>query len=110
MEPKLVIVMRRDLGMRRGEVIALVAHAGMLWLDHDYCLGPWLDPQVLEDSDHMARRTVLRGKIQAILGRDGLPPREDRRRDLRARQQIRRRHGPRILRPVPEVRQTLGSN
>jgi PTH2 family peptidyl-tRNA hydrolase len=32
MEPKLVIVMRRDLGMRRGKEIAQGAHASMIWL------------------------------------------------------------------------------
>ncbi len=32
MEPKQVIVMRRDLGMRRGKEIAQAAHASMLWL------------------------------------------------------------------------------
>jgi PTH2 family peptidyl-tRNA hydrolase len=32
MEPKQVIVMRRDLGMRRGKEIAQGAHASMIWL------------------------------------------------------------------------------
>lgn len=32
MEPKQVIVMRRDLGMRRGKEIAQGAHASLLWL------------------------------------------------------------------------------
>src|ERR1700677_2032595 len=32
MEPKQVIVMRRDLSMRRGKEIAQGAHASMLWL------------------------------------------------------------------------------
>jgi peptidyl-tRNA hydrolase, PTH2 family len=32
MEPKQVIVMRRDLGMRRGKEIAKGAHASMIWL------------------------------------------------------------------------------
>jgi peptidyl-tRNA hydrolase, PTH2 family len=32
--PKQVIVMRRDLGMRRGKEIAQGAHASMLWLAH----------------------------------------------------------------------------
>jgi PTH2 family peptidyl-tRNA hydrolase len=31
-EPKQVIVMRRDLGMRRGKEIAQGAHASMIWL------------------------------------------------------------------------------
>jgi PTH2 family peptidyl-tRNA hydrolase len=34
MEPKQVIVMRRDLGMRRGKKIAQGAHASMIWLVH----------------------------------------------------------------------------
>lgn len=34
MEPKQVIVMRRDLGMRRGKEIAQGAHASMMWLSH----------------------------------------------------------------------------
>jgi PTH2 family peptidyl-tRNA hydrolase len=32
MEPKQMIVMRRDLGMRRGKEIAQGAHASMIWL------------------------------------------------------------------------------
>ena len=32
MDPKQVIVMRRDLGMRRGKEIAQGAHASMIWL------------------------------------------------------------------------------
>lgn len=32
--PKQVIVMRRDLGMRRGKEIAQGAHASMIWLAH----------------------------------------------------------------------------
>ena len=32
MEPKQVIVIRRDLGMRRGKEIAQGAHASMIWL------------------------------------------------------------------------------
>src|SRR3954470_21691480 len=32
MEPKQVIVIRRDLGMRRGKEIAPGAHASMIWL------------------------------------------------------------------------------
>jgi peptidyl-tRNA hydrolase, PTH2 family len=32
--PRQVIVMRRDLGMRRGKEIAQGAHASMLWLAH----------------------------------------------------------------------------
>src|SRR4051794_40785568 len=32
--PKQVIVMRRDLGMRRGKEIAQGAHASMIWLPH----------------------------------------------------------------------------
>ncbi|HEU5119139.1 MAG TPA: peptidyl-tRNA hydrolase [Isosphaeraceae bacterium] len=31
-KPKPVIVMRRDLGMRRGQEIAQGAHASMIWL------------------------------------------------------------------------------
>src|SRR3954453_9500686 len=31
-DPKQVIVMRRDLGMRRGKEIAQGAHASMIWL------------------------------------------------------------------------------
>ena len=73
MEPKQVIVMRRDLGMRRGKEIAQGSHASMMWLSHRIRQSDcsfteaeqrWLDGNFTKVCVRVDSEEELRGVIQ----------------------------------------------
>jgi PTH2 family peptidyl-tRNA hydrolase len=81
MEPKQVIVMRRDLGMRRGKEIAQGAHASMIWLalrirqpgygfteaERQWLSGPFTKVCVRVDSEEELLGVVQAARDAAVL-------------------------------------------
>lgn len=81
MEPKQVIVMRRDLGMRRGKEIAQGAHASMIWLalrihqpgytftdsEQQWLSGPFTKVCVRVDSEEELLSVVQAAKDAGVL-------------------------------------------
>ncbi|WP_206107752.1 aminoacyl-tRNA hydrolase [Paludisphaera rhizosphaerae] len=80
-EPKQVIVMRRDLGMRRGKEIAQGAHAAMIWLslrirqpgyafteaERRWLEGPFTKVCVRVDSEEELLAVVDRARAAGVL-------------------------------------------